>query len=228
MRQSGNVRDRVREVNWNLVVEQAMKFGAANVLGVCSTRRRKWGLPSAICRATRPSRLCPGGHCAPRGHRAKHTRSFASPYCLPALLHYGSSIKSSVGILFTGWRALCRSLSHATRYTMSCELGLPSVCATFQLQIPLHAEEGAVQLPATFGNNISLSVCSVEATATNQKTPLRPRGRCTVQVHVHSIRCQSILVRMYVVPPQIGDASCPASTKDLHLYLPSYGDMMQS
>ena len=58
MRQSGSVRDRVREVNWNLVVEQAMKFGAANVLGVCSTRRRKWGLPSAVCRATRPSRLC--------------------------------------------------------------------------------------------------------------------------------------------------------------------------
>ena len=150
-----------------------------------------------VCRlpGNPPKSPLPGGHCAPRGHRAKHTRSFASPYCLPALLHYDSSIKSSVGILFTGWRALCRSLSHATRYTMSCELGLPSVCATFQLQIPLHAEEGAVQLPATFGNNISLSVCSVEATATNQKTPLRPRGRCTVQVHVHSIRCQSILVR---------------------------------
>ena len=128
---------------------------------------------------------------------------------------------------------LVRSLLHATRYTMAPrELGLPSVCATFLLQIPFHAEEGAVQLLATFGNNnISLSVCSVEATATDQKNTLaspRKVHRSTVQVHVHSIRCQSILVRMYVVPPQIGDASCPASTKDLHLYLPSYGDMMQS
>lgn len=129
MRQSGSVRDRVREVNWNLVVEQAMKFGAANVLGVCSTRQRKWGLPVCRLPGNPPKSPLPGGHCASRGHRAKHTRSFASPYCLPAFLHYGSSIKSSVGRSYSPGGAPCAFT--VTRYTLHD--GPPRVGASFRM-----------------------------------------------------------------------------------------------